>query len=432
MKRRKRYLVLMVIFLLACSKGEDDPDLPPTALATKSNEKQLISFRFVGIENNGTVVDISGQIDEQSGTVDAQMPSGTDVTALEPEVEISELAVYEPTGPQDFTNPINYTVTAEDGTSRAYLVNLEVALTQKEILLRIAAANPGILNWKKEDSLSDWQEVGLDDEGNVISLEFIAKQISDLPPEIGALFNLRSLVIQDSGLSAIPKEIGQLSYLQRLDLFGNRITTLPAEIGLLEKLTELAIQHTSLIELPKEIGQLSNLESLSLGGNSLSAIPPEIGQLINLQVLGLGDNGLSSLPLEIWTLKALRWLFLNHNNLNEIPPEINGLTSLEILFLNNNSLSVLPAELGQLSNLSSLVLNNNDLNSEGILPLFRAQFSTSCSSSLSELYLIGNEGLRNLPGCICELDPLYGGSTDIDIVEEEDSWAECEFTGTGK
>ena len=45
------------------------------------------------------------------------LPYGTDVTAIEPTIELSLGATVDLSGVQDFTNPVTYTVTAEDGVT---------------------------------------------------------------------------------------------------------------------------------------------------------------------------------------------------------------------------------------------------------------------------------------------------------------------------
>lgn len=100
-------LILGILLgLIACSKDEPPTPNPieqknpePEPEPVKSSEKQMTSFRFTGIVNNGVTVDIPGEIDEQAKAITAKMPSGTEITALEPEVEIPAKAVYEPTGP---------------------------------------------------------------------------------------------------------------------------------------------------------------------------------------------------------------------------------------------------------------------------------------------------------------------------------------------
>jgi putative cell wall-binding protein len=61
-----------------------------------------------------------------SGTsIDITVPYGTDITSLEPVIVHSGASV-SPTGPQNFTSPVTYTVTAEDATTKGYTVTVTV------------------------------------------------------------------------------------------------------------------------------------------------------------------------------------------------------------------------------------------------------------------------------------------------------------------
>ena len=72
---------------------------------------------------NGAV----GVIDGEKDTITVTLPAATDVTALQPVLEIPEGAAYSPVGPQNFTSPVTYTVTAADGTTtRDYTVTVDV------------------------------------------------------------------------------------------------------------------------------------------------------------------------------------------------------------------------------------------------------------------------------------------------------------------
>lgn len=82
---------------------------------TKSNACDILSFSI-----NGR----SGSILEETKTISVRLSLGTNVTALTPIVKISDLATYSPEGAQDFTNPVIYTVTAEDGTKKEYTVTV--------------------------------------------------------------------------------------------------------------------------------------------------------------------------------------------------------------------------------------------------------------------------------------------------------------------
>ncbi|MGB2580665.1 MAG: immunoglobulin-like domain-containing protein, partial [Minisyncoccia bacterium] len=72
---------------------------------------------------------VSGIVDETAHTVSITVPFGTDVSALSPLVAVSSLATSSPASAvvQDFTNPVIYTVTAEDGSTQTYTVTVIIA-----------------------------------------------------------------------------------------------------------------------------------------------------------------------------------------------------------------------------------------------------------------------------------------------------------------
>ena len=406
---------------MACSKDNGTvPIESQTEFEEKSSEKRLISFRFTGIEKDGEMVDIFAEIDQASKTIGAKMLSGTDITNLEPEVEISDKATFDPIGPQDFSKPINYTVTAEDGTSSTYLVSIEILLSQKEILLKIADMNPeNTLSWDENDDLSDWEEVSLDSIGNVVELRLNSRDISFLPPEIGQFSELKILDLEDNSLAALPAEIWQLYKLRELDLTAIGLSVLPPEIEQLENLMILSLSLNNLVDLPPEIGKLSNLGELFVSSNKLSDLPPEIAQLSNLVGLYLSDNELSTLPSELGQLSNLQLLYLSSNELSTLPPDIGQLGNLGVLILSGNKLSEIPIEIRQLSNLVVLDLRSNELSGLGTnhIPMVNSDpLTVSCESDLQVLWLADNKKPMVLDDCICELDKDNGGTVDIDIV----------------
>ncbi|PZV11175.1 MAG: hypothetical protein DCF22_15025, partial [Leptolyngbya sp.] len=184
-------------------------------------------------------------------------------------------------------------------------------------------------------------------------LELPHNELTHLPPEIGQLHNLQSLVLQQNKLTHLPPEIGQLHNLQSLALRSYQLTHLPPEIGQLHNLQSLALRSSKLTHLPPEIGQLHNLIRLVLQQNKLTHLPPEIGQLHNLQSLDLSHNKLTRLPPEIGQLHKLQSLDLWSNKLTHLPPEIGQLHNLQSLDLHENQLTHLPPEIGQLHNLPS-------------------------------------------------------------------------------
>ena len=85
------------------------------------NEKSILSFRFDALDEDGV-------IDEVARKIDFVLPAETDVTQLVPTIEVSEGATVEPASgvAQDFTNPVTYTVTAQNGTTAVYTVTVVV------------------------------------------------------------------------------------------------------------------------------------------------------------------------------------------------------------------------------------------------------------------------------------------------------------------
>jgi len=80
-----------------------------------------------------TVNGVAGTIDDENGTITLQLPYGSDLSSLEPEITLGGTAIdYSPKGTQDFTNsattPIVYTAT--DGTNtKSYNVTITTPAT---------------------------------------------------------------------------------------------------------------------------------------------------------------------------------------------------------------------------------------------------------------------------------------------------------------
>ena len=116
-------LLAAVLFMNACDV-EDEPYIQGA-----EDEKMILKFE---------VDDVIGSIDESSKVVVLDFPAGTDVTHMTPNIVVSTYASIEPESgvPQDFTNPVYYTVTAMNGTTAQYMVEAVVhnADNEKRIL----------------------------------------------------------------------------------------------------------------------------------------------------------------------------------------------------------------------------------------------------------------------------------------------------------
>jgi cytoskeletal protein RodZ len=91
---------------------------------TQSSAKDITSFSF-----NGLNPAVSGDINNTNHTVSVTVPKGTDVKKLTPTIRVSDYATVSPPSDsvQDFTKPVTYTVTAEDGSKQNYTVTVTVA-----------------------------------------------------------------------------------------------------------------------------------------------------------------------------------------------------------------------------------------------------------------------------------------------------------------
>ncbi|MEK7128626.1 MAG: DUF5018 domain-containing protein, partial [Patescibacteria group bacterium] len=112
-------------FLPSCSDGiknQDETGVDTGGICfVASSEKSITSFSFAGLSPA-----VAGVVDKANHTISLTVPFGTAVTALAPTIAISTGASIAPDNnvAKDFTNPVTFTVTAEDGTTQAYTVTV--------------------------------------------------------------------------------------------------------------------------------------------------------------------------------------------------------------------------------------------------------------------------------------------------------------------
>ena len=110
MKRLTKSLMVVlaaVVLLTGCKK--------------ESSEKAILDFKFASPA-------VEAVITESAKTIVAVVPAGTDVTALVPIITVSEKAMVDPASGTvvDFTYPVSFTVTAEDGSQARYIATVTV------------------------------------------------------------------------------------------------------------------------------------------------------------------------------------------------------------------------------------------------------------------------------------------------------------------
>ena len=103
-----------------------------TKLASPAQELTIAAYQLKTDKDitGFTIKGVNGTINESGRTVTVDLPYAvdTDITALAPEITVSALAAVNPASgaAQDFTDPVVYTVTAEDGSTKTYTVTVTV------------------------------------------------------------------------------------------------------------------------------------------------------------------------------------------------------------------------------------------------------------------------------------------------------------------
>jgi len=426
---RLQLLIFLLIgtLITSCSK-EDDTVIQE---GTQSNENKITSFIFL-LTDNPIEVNVIAAINNTTNTITAFVPQETDVTGLLPEIKVSPKAQISTEVAQDFTGPVSYVVMAEDGSKATYEVTVAIALSQREILQAILDANPNhTLDWDLEttENLGDLTGVTINTQGRIIELVLGQKNLSEIPPEIGQLTNLKSLSFSENSISVLPNEIFGLATLERLSFAFNQITSIPSAIENLVSLKSFGANFNNITEIPVEITKLSNLEGLSLAENDITILPPEIGQLTQLKKIALSNNKLIAIPPEIGDLKGVTDLDVAFNLLNAIPKEIGNITNLESLRLSENKLTSIPKEIAQLINLRVLEVSTNQLTTlpEEIgnltaLELCRLDKNnlTTIPAEIGFLLNLSHMDIRNntitgVPNAICNLENFNGLTINKDL-----------------
>lgn len=105
-----------VLGYVSCS-GDDATVVDPPL----SNQNDIISFLF-------TINEVTTPLSFENREASILLPAFTDVTKLTPTIEISDKATVKPASgtPQDFTNPVTYTVTAENGDTKKFTIRVSL------------------------------------------------------------------------------------------------------------------------------------------------------------------------------------------------------------------------------------------------------------------------------------------------------------------
>jgi photosystem II stability/assembly factor-like uncharacterized protein len=105
------WVTIIGFSMVACDDSNND---------SKSDAKIMTSFSF-------NITDEEITIDETTKTITVLLLYGADITSITPSITVSEKASYSPTVAQNFTNPVTYTITAENSSIQLYTVKAIVS-----------------------------------------------------------------------------------------------------------------------------------------------------------------------------------------------------------------------------------------------------------------------------------------------------------------
>lgn len=157
------------------------------ALAVRlSEEKQITAFAVGGQLGQS-------QIDQDRRTITVTVPDTMDVTALAPQITVSDKAKVEPASgtAQNFTKPVTYTVTAEDGTQQTYTVTVNKVEAEDDPYLKqdgtpaygVRSAVIGKENWL-ETTVEMPVTISEDNEAKTLTMENGAiRRVFSIDPE---------------------------------------------------------------------------------------------------------------------------------------------------------------------------------------------------------------------------------------------------------
>ena len=187
-------------------------------------------------------------------------------------------------------------------------------------------------------------------------LNYWKQQLGRVPDEVWAHSDAETLVLADNGLTELPPRIGELRNLRMLDLGHNALTSIPGTIHVTDFLYLHDNQLTSLPAL-----DLPQIHYLNVSENRFTDFPTAICSMTGLIELRVTDNQLQSLPACIASLTRLRELHLRNNKLRTLPDVIGELRELRQIDLRGNPVETLPRTMLDLPRLEKVDLRWVDL-----------------------------------------------------------------------
>lgn len=150
---------------------------------------------------------------------------------------------------------------------------------------------------------------------NLSSLSITPYKATSISNELLNLPYLKSLDLSYFNGTELPDWLTQMVQLEYLWFPGSSLVTLPDDIGALVNLKNIMLNNsTDLISIPESIGQCTALEELHLGNTGISTIPDSLGNCANLKNLEVGYTSISELPQSVLDL-GIEKIDISHTNI---------------------------------------------------------------------------------------------------------------------
>lgn len=160
-----------VPYVVKAENGEEQ-EWTVVVIVAKSNEKSIEQFSIDGVEGNVTATEVT-----------ITMPAGTVASALDPQTEFIGASISPSSGSTvDFTDPVIYTVTAEDGSTTDYKVIVTVEKSNEKEITRFGI--DGVLGGFSGSTLTDITvtlPTGTDEKSLTPDIEHSGETISPQP-----------------------------------------------------------------------------------------------------------------------------------------------------------------------------------------------------------------------------------------------------------